>query len=119
MVHTGAILMRLLTQLRQGIVSSMRWIDGKAVRVLPQGIAAVIVVFSICLCVLLQMLGAPVTLLGVLISDVPAESLSEDFSIPPIPPEPDTPGQFSFYAEFQPSVHLLILSTSVFHPPQG
>ncbi len=97
----------------------MNRIDGNAVRVLPQGIAAVIVVFIICLCVLFQMLGAPVTLLGVLISDAPAESHSEDFSIPPIAPEPDTPGQFSFYAEFQPSIHLPIFSTAVFHPPQG
>lgn len=119
MVHTEAIPMRLLTQLRQGIVSPMSPNDGSAVRVSSQGIAAVSVVFIVCLCVLFQMLGAPVTLLGVLISDTPAESLSEDFSIPPIAPEPDTPGGFSLYTEFQPSVHLPIFSTAVFHPPQG
>jgi hypothetical protein len=65
------------------------------------------------------MLGAPITLLGLLASDTPAESLSEDFSIPPITPEPGAPSRSSFYAEFNPSPHLPIFSTAVFHPPQG
>ena len=97
----------------------MNQIHKRAVRMVPQGIAAVILVFVICMCVVSQMLGAPVTLLGVLTSDTPAESLSEDFSIPPITPEPDVPNHFSLYAEAHPSVHLPIFSTSVFHPPQG
>lgn len=49
------------------------------------------------------MLGAPFTLLGLLMSDTPAESLSEDLSIPPITPEPGTTGRSSFYSELQPS----------------
>lgn len=65
------------------------------------------------------MLGAPFTLLGLLMSDTPAESLSEDLSIPPITPEPGTTGRSSFYSELQPSLHLTIFSTAVFHPPQA
>lgn len=94
-------------------------IDDRMVRVLPQGIVAVILIFMICMCVVSQMLGAPVTLLDVLTSDAPVESFSEDFSIPPMTPEPSTPIRFSFHAESHPSVHHQIFSTSVFHPPQG
>jgi hypothetical protein len=65
------------------------------------------------------MRGAPVTLLGLLMSDAPAESLSEDFSIPPITLEPGTPSRSGFHTDVQPSPHLPIFSTAVFHPPQG
>jgi hypothetical protein len=64
------------------------------------------------------MLGAPVTLLGLLTSDTPTESLSEDFSIPPITLELDVSSRSSFYADFQPSPQLPIFPTAVFHPPQ-
>jgi hypothetical protein len=79
---------------------------------------AAILVFFVCICVVSQMLGAPVTLLGLLTSDTPAESLSEDFSIPPITLELDVSSRSSFYAEFQPSPQLPIFPTAVFHPPQ-
>ncbi len=75
-------------------------------------------VLIVCICVVSQMLGAPVTLLGLLTSDTPAESFSEDFSLP-MTTEPGTPSPSSLHAEFQPSFHLPIFSTSVFHPPQG
>ena len=65
------------------------------------------------------MLGAPVTLIGLLASDTPAESFSEDFSILPIIPKPGAPSRSSFYAEFLPSLYLPIISTTVFRPPQG
>ncbi len=84
-----------------------------------EGTAAAVLIVFICMCVVSQMLGAPVTLLGLLMSDTPVESLSEDFSIPPITLEPGTPSRSSSHAEFQLSVHLPIFSTSVFHPPQG
>lgn len=93
--------------------------NSRTVRMVPQGLAAVILVFVICLCVISQMLGAPVTLLGVLISDAPVESLSEDFSIPPIPPKPGTPSYSNSYTEVHSPVHLPIFSTAVFHPPLG
>jgi hypothetical protein len=65
------------------------------------------------------MLGAPVTLLGLLMSDAPVESLSEDFSIPPITPELGKTNCSSVHAEIQSSPHLSIFSTAVFHPPLG
>lgn len=79
----------------------------------------VFLVLFVCVCVVLQMLGAPVTLLGLLTSDTPGESFSEDFSIPPISPEPGTPSRSRFLADLQPSLHVPIFSTAVFHPPQG
>ncbi len=77
-----------------------------------------VLILFVCICVVSQMLGAPVTLIDLFTSDTPAESLSEDFSIPPITPKPGTPSRFSFHVAFEPSFHISIFSTSVFHPPQ-
>lgn len=60
-----------------------------------RAVLAVMVVF-VCLCVVFQMLGAPVTLLGLLTQDLPLESFSEDFSIPPTTPELATPNRSHF-----------------------
>lgn len=78
-----------------------------------------VVALALCLCVFMQMLGAPVTLLGLLTSDTPVESFSEDFSILPIMPEPAVSGRLGVYAECQPSLHFPIFSSAVFHPPQA
>lgn len=86
---------------------------------LPGGTGVGVVVFFVCICVVSQMLGAPVTLLGLLMSDASVESLSEDSSIPPITLELGTPGRSGFHLDFQPSLHLPIFPTAVFHPPQG
>jgi hypothetical protein len=88
-------------------------------RFFPEGTASAILVVFVCLCVVLQMLGAPVTLLGLLMSDTPVESLSEDFSIPPVTPEPGFPKRSRFRVESQSPGHLPIFSTAVFHPPQS
>jgi hypothetical protein len=87
-------------------------------RFLPAGAVTAVLVVFVCLCVVFQMLGAPVTLLGLLTSDTPVESLSEDFSIPPIMPEPGKPSRSSVSVDIQSLRHLPIFSTSVFHPPQ-
>lgn len=97
----------------------MVWVNRMVHRLLPEGTASAVLVVFICLCVVLQMLGAPVTLLGLLTSDTPVESFSEDFSIPPIAPEPGVPSLSRFRVETQPPGHLRIFSTSVFRPPQA
>lgn len=88
-------------------------------RMLPERTATAVLVVFICLCVVFQMLGAPVTLLGLLTSDTPVESLSEDFSIPPSTPEPGGPNRSRFAAESQTPGHFPVFSTAVFHPPQS
>ncbi|MFO0700903.1 MAG: hypothetical protein U0236_16900 [Nitrospira sp.] len=85
----------------------------------PEGAVSSVLILFVCVCVLLQMLGAPVTLLGLLMSDAPVESLSEDFSIPPIMPEPGQPSQSTVSDAIQSMRQLPIFSTSVFHPPQA
>ena len=87
-------------------------------RFFPAGAATAVLVGFVCLCVVFQMLGAPVTLLGLLTSDTPVESLSEDFSIPPSIPEPGRPNRSRFTGETQSLPYVLVLSTAVFHPPQ-
>lgn len=81
------------------------------------GLLAVVVL--LCFCVLAQMLGMPVTMLGlVTTSDMLVESVSEDFSLIPVVPEPGTSGPSHTQAEFQASLHFPVFVTSVFHPPQ-
>lgn len=107
------------SSLSQSILPLMSQIDEETVRFLPVGTASVILVVFVCLCVVFQMLGVPVTLLDLLTSDAPVESLSEDFSIPPSMPEPGTPDRSRFTAESQSFLHFPIFSTAVFHPPQS
>ncbi|HRI38282.1 MAG TPA: hypothetical protein PLO50_06985 [Nitrospira sp.] len=85
----------------------------------PAGTVSAVLILFLCVCVLLQMLGAPVTLLGLLTSDTPVESFSEDFSIPPVTPEPGVPSYSRFSVASQSPGHLPIFSTAVFHPPQS
>jgi len=73
----------------------------------------------LCVCVASQMLGMPVTLISLLASDMPVESVSEDFSLPPVLPRLATPDTRGTQVEFHPSLHLPIFTTSVFHPPQA
>jgi hypothetical protein len=94
-------------------------VNRMAQRLLPKGLATSVLVVFVCLCVVLQMLGAPVTLLGLLTSDTPVESFSEDFSIPPSIPESGTPNRSRFTIESQSPHQFPIFPTSVFRPPQG
>lgn len=97
----------------------MRWMDSMKRRLIPEGPVSAVLILFICVCVLFQMLGAPVTLLGLLTSDTPVESLSEDFSIPPVTPEPGFPSHSRVSVESQSPGHLPIFSIAVFHPPQS
>lgn len=79
------------------------------------------VVVLLCVCVVAHMLGAPVTLLGLLNFDMLAESepVSEDFSaISPLP-KLERPYLFLIFDEIRPVHHLPVLLTSVFHPPSA
>jgi hypothetical protein len=76
------------------------------------------IMLFLCVCVLSQMLGAPITLLSLPASaDRFTESLSEDFSLSSTVPETETPSRPRTYREFQPSLQLQVFVTSVFHPP--
>ena len=85
----------------------------------PQAMASAALVFLVCLCVVFQMLGVSVTLLDLLTSDEPVESLSEGFSIPPSMPEPGVLNHSRLPVENQPSRSVPVFSTAVFHPPQS
>lgn len=50
-------------------------------------------------------------------SEVVMESLSEDSFLPPTVPELGISSRPRVSMEFQPSVHLPVFVTSVFHPP--
>ncbi|MDK2741488.1 MAG: hypothetical protein NDI90_01125 [Nitrospira sp. BO4] len=72
----------------------------------------------LCVCVLAQMLGAPVTLLSLLTtSDMLAGSVSEDFSVLPPVPELRPFSALCLRVDGHPIPHLPVLATSVFHPP--
>jgi len=83
-----------------------------------RGLGVVCLISFLCLCVVFQILGVPVTLLALLTSDSPAESLSEDFSILPILLKIRTPIRIAFHVELQRHIYLPIFSTAIFHPPQ-
>ena len=83
-------------------------------------IGSTCVVFFFCVCVLFQMLGAPITLFSLLNSpDMLMESVSEDFSLTPSVPEPGAPNLARIHTELEPSHHFAVFETSVFHPPQS
>ena len=77
-----------------------------------------LVALALCVCVFMQMLGAPVTLLTA--GDSPDEfsgSVLEGFAVPPAP-TPLTLLQHSLPAVERPlSVYLLVLTLEQFHPP--
>lgn len=83
------------------------------------GIAALVVL--LCLCIITQMLGVPVTLIGLLNSDMltKSEPASEDFSALSTLPGPERPGLLSLITELSPVPQLPVLATSVFHPPSA
>jgi len=72
----------------------------------------------LCLCVMMQMLGTPGTLLSpTLSSDIWGTSVLEGFSIPPNPAQP-TPSASTIPAtEMHTSLHVPVLASAPFHPP--
>ncbi len=82
-----------------------------------KGIRTVIILF-LCLSVIIQMLGVPPTLLSpALPLDAPGESVLEGFSIPPTVPLVTRSSKTTYLSDTQPSVHVPILASAVFHPP--
>ncbi len=103
----------------ESIVNSMSRFSLRTFATSSCGIGVVMLVLFVCICVVSQMLGTPVTLIDVLTSELPAESVSEDFSIPPLTPEPALATQVRLYENADSLQHLPILANSVFHPPDA
>lgn len=75
-------------------------------------------VFVLCVCVLAQMLGLPVTLLSLMnASDMLTESVCEDPSILPLVPELRPSSVLRLCIDGHPISDLPVFATSVFHPP--
>lgn len=78
----------------------------------------IVVIVFLCLAVLIQMLGVPPTLLSPALSlDTLGESVLEGFSIPPTVPLVTLSSKTASVMDAQPSVHVPILASAVFHPP--
>ena len=76
-------------------------------------------VLLLCLCVVTQMLGVPVTLLGLLDSDrlIQSEPASEDPTVLSSIPEPERPNFLSFFTDSAAGRRLPVVLSSVFRPP--
>lgn len=78
----------------------------------------VCVILLLCVCVLSQMFGAPITLVSLLTSvDMLTEDVSEDFCIHPTVPDLGTTSQLLLHIELRPSHYSPLFAKSVFHPP--
>jgi hypothetical protein len=77
-----------------------------------------VIVLALCVCVLMQMLGTPVTLLNHAdISDDFAGSALEGFSVPPTLPQLAVSSESTLTGDFRPSVHVSEFAVPPFHPP--
>jgi len=75
-------------------------------------------VVLLCLCIVVQMLGAPMTLLVLEVAaDAPAVSASEGFSIPSSLSQLTPSVDMVLATDEQPSTHVLVLASKLFHPP--
>lgn len=77
-----------------------------------------VVAMALCLCIVMQMLGAPVTLLAAGdTSDEFSESVLEGFSLPQMLPSLTRPSESLSAAGLPQSAHLLVPASVQFHPP--
>ena len=76
-------------------------------------------VLLLCICVVVQMLGAPATLVDLLSSDalVKVEPVSEDHTTVSPSLESERPRLLTLVTESDSVLRLPILTTAVFHPP--
>ena len=76
-------------------------------------------VLLLCICVVVQMLGMPATLIDLLNSDalVKVEPVSEDHTTVSPSLESERPRLLTLVTESDSVLRLPILATSVFHPP--
>jgi len=75
-------------------------------------------VVLLCLCIMVQMLGVPMTLLnpgGAV--DTLAVSASEGFSVPSSIPQLTPSVEMVPVTDVQPSIHVPVLASTLFHPP--
>ena len=80
--------------------------------------SAVVVVLFLCVCVVLQMLGVPVTLLNPSdSSDALGGSVLEGFSVMPALPEMILFSRQGSFPNVCASAHVPILASALFHPP--
>ena len=86
-------------------------------RTRPRGVRTVAILF-LCLSIIIQMLGVPTTLLSPTLSlDTLGASVLEGFSIPPTAPQLMLSSETVPVTDAQPSVHVPILASVLFHPP--
>ena len=79
---------------------------------------AKLMVVVLCVCVLVQMLGVPMTLLSLFTaSDILTESACEDPSLLPSVPELRPSGGLYLLIDGNRTLDLPVFATSVFHPP--
>ncbi|MEO5956167.1 MAG: hypothetical protein ABIR36_10825 [Nitrospiraceae bacterium] len=72
----------------------------------------------LCLFVVVQMLGVPVTLLSPLeAADTLGASVLEGFSVPSTVPQFTLSSETLPVTDAQPSVHVPVLASALFHPP--
>lgn len=87
----------------------------------PAGLKAqslCVIVIALCLCVMMQMLGAPVTLLSAAdISDEPIKLGLEGFSVPPALPRLAVSSGFTLVVESHPFAGVSAFASALFHPP--
>jgi hypothetical protein len=82
------------------------------------GKACMAIVMLLCLSILVQMLGVPVTLLNPFEpADTQRVSVLEGFSVPSSLPQLTSSFETDTATDTQPSVHLPVLSSVLFHPP--
>lgn len=83
-----------------------------------QGKVYMAMVMLLCLCVMVQMLGVPATLLHPLEPvDTLAVSVSEGFSVPSSFPQLTPSVEMVLVTDLPLSVHMLVLASALFHPP--
>lgn len=76
------------------------------------------IVLFLCVCVIMQMLGVPVTLLSpVLTLDTLGASVLEGFSVPSTSFRLDPSIEFLQVADIQFPLHVSLLPSAFFHPP--
>jgi hypothetical protein len=82
------------------------------------GKVCIAMVMLLCLCVMAQMLGVPMTLLNPAgAADTLAAAVLEGFSVPPTVPQLTLSAQTGPVTDAQPFVHVPVLASALFHPP--
>ncbi len=93
------------------------WTRNSAARIDLRG-ARIAVIMFLCLCVIMQMLGAPITLLAPSVFfDTLGAAVLEGFSVLPTVPQLTLSSEIVPVTDAQPSIHMPILASVLFHPP--